>query len=512
MSYQTESNDALDRDIDALLGEGGRMFLSTASGNVASGSTVFYGRDEDSLVFFTFNPTRKAEQIRANPRVQAVIWPADQAGIRGLQIDGLCRRIRDKADIDHARDAVLGVTTAFRQYMDDPFLSDNGVTGYYRLRPTSIKLVDFHADPQFRFRDYPHQSISDFAAMAGDVGRRALLWIRALRAPFFTATLAPVLLGAAVAANELPVGSSFPWGIFWWALFGALAAHAGTNLANDYGDHLTGNDRSNRTPSPFNGGSRVIQAGLLPPWKILTAALAAFALCIYCGLTINREISGAYFALSPLLVIGLIGVLLGIFYSLGPQQLSYHGLGEPAIAIGFGPVMVMGSHYVLTAGQGGWSWLAPLLSSIPLGLLVMLIVWINQFQDVPADQKTGKWNQVVRLAGRDGSYDYRPPFRVYRVVMVLTFGLLALLAAFSWWPGNPGLSTPWLLLALLPALALPWIFARGRAWLDAARETDVDWQRHPYHLLPVNVSTIAVHLATGLLMALAWTLEATVGS
>ena len=70
--------------------------------------------------------------------------------------------------------------------------------------------------------------------------RWALLWLRAVRAPFFTATLVPVLLGAAIAGNRLGPGEPFPWGLFGWILIGALTAHAATNLLNDYGDHRSG--------------------------------------------------------------------------------------------------------------------------------------------------------------------------------------------------------------------------------------------------------------------------------
>ena len=114
-----------------------------------------HGTGED-LVFFTFNPTRKAEQIRINPRVQLVIWPDGQQGIRGLQIEGYCSRIKDREAVDAAKQKILEVTEAFESYMNDEFLNRNDVTGYYRVKPTRTKHVDFHADPQFEWKEYPH--------------------------------------------------------------------------------------------------------------------------------------------------------------------------------------------------------------------------------------------------------------------------------------------------------------------------------------------------------------------
>jgi 1,4-dihydroxy-2-naphthoate octaprenyltransferase len=140
----------------------------------------------------------------------------------------------------------------------------------------------------------------------------------------------------------------------------------------------------------------------------------------------------------------------------------------------------------------------------------MLIVWINQFQDVPADTATGKRNHVVRLAQQDRGFRYQAPFNVYRKLMLAAFASLALMAALPLLTGDAGLSSHWLWLSLLPAAALPRVFSRAREWLAAAESMEVDWQRHPYKLLPVNASTIGIHLATGLLMALAWILQATI--
>ena len=112
------------------------------------------------------------------------------------------------------------------------------------------------------------------------------------------------------------------WKIFWLALLGAILAQAGTNLANDYGDHTSRNDEYNKVPSPFNGGSRIIQAGLLAPWKVLLAALLCFAATIGIGLYLNNLIGGGPFTNTPLLWAGIAGCVLGVAYTLGPLRLG----------------------------------------------------------------------------------------------------------------------------------------------------------------------------------------------
>ena len=80
-------NGSLDESIGDVLEQADRMFLSTSVDGISSGSTVFFARDGHDFLFFTFNPSRKAEQIRVNPMIQAVVWPKNQEGIRGLQIE-----------------------------------------------------------------------------------------------------------------------------------------------------------------------------------------------------------------------------------------------------------------------------------------------------------------------------------------------------------------------------------------------------------------------------------------
>ena len=123
----------LDQRIEDILATADRMFLATSVDGNSSGSTVFFAREDNDLIFFTFHPTRKAEQIRMNPNVQVVIWPKGQEGIRELQIDARAYKITDADEQRRARELVLSTTTAFQEFMDDEFLNENKVVGYYRV-------------------------------------------------------------------------------------------------------------------------------------------------------------------------------------------------------------------------------------------------------------------------------------------------------------------------------------------------------------------------------------------
>ena len=127
---------------------------------------------------------------------------------------------------------------------------------------------------------------------------RVTVWLRALRAPFFVGTLTPAAFGAAYAHFA---GYPFNWGLFWLTMIGTALANAGCNLANDYFDYQSGDDQLTRA-TPFSGGSKVIQEGLLSPRQVRNASITSLVLCAGIGLYLNAVTGGLV-----ILAIGIIG-------------------------------------------------------------------------------------------------------------------------------------------------------------------------------------------------------------
>jgi 1,4-dihydroxy-2-naphthoate octaprenyltransferase len=94
---------------------------------------------------------------------------------------------------------------------------------------------------------------------------------------------APVIVGSCLGYATL---GSFNVLLFVLALLSIILLQAGANMANDYFDHVSGNDWANKNPTPFSGGSRFIQQGLLSPRAMLLAALAALAFGCALGVVI----------------------------------------------------------------------------------------------------------------------------------------------------------------------------------------------------------------------------------
>lgn len=181
----------------------------------------------------------------------------------------------------------------------------------------------------------------------------------ATRLPFLTATFVPVLLGVAIAAKD----GAFSWWLAVLTLIGGAAVHIGLNVANDVFDALSGADGANVNPTQFSGGSRVIQYGLLSVGQMALLSAAAYAVGIALGLMLVL-VRGSL----ELLVIGALGVALSIWYTAPPIRLVHRGLGELAVAAGFGPLMVLGAYVVQTKALS----LEAFIASIPVAILIAL--------------------------------------------------------------------------------------------------------------------------------------------
>ena len=287
----------------------------------------------------------------------------------------------------------------------------------------------------------------------------------ATRLPFLTATLIPVGLGGVVAGRD----HAFHTLWFVLALVAAMAVHLGLNMANDLFDDANGADAANVTPTPFSGGSRVLQYGLVTRRAMVTGCVALYAVSIGLGLYLAAERGWG------LLWIGAAGVALSLAYSAPPLRLVHRGLGEPVTALGFGPVMAVGTYFACT---GRWSW-QPVLASLPVALLIALVLYVNQVPDRAGDAAVGKRTLIVRFTPAQVQTAYAATVAAAFVCIVAEV--------------VAGVTPAWTLLAL-GTLPLAW-----RVW-QGLRAHYGD----PYALMPTMQSNILLHLLTGLLMIIGY--------
>jgi 1,4-dihydroxy-2-naphthoate octaprenyltransferase len=328
------------------------------------------------------------------------------------------------------------------------------------------------------FFEYSERSVGQsrryFDAMSAERGtpvrpKLSFGWLalRSTRLPFVTATIVPVVLGIAIAATY----GSFDLLTAVLTVIGATFVQLGLNVANDVFDTVQGADDVNVTPTQFSGGSRVIQYGLVSLRGMASLAAAFYLIAAAIGLVL--------LALRPstaLLVIGVVGIIVSLAYTAPPLKLVYRGLGEVAVAIGFGPLMLLGAYVVQT---GGTISREAVVASLPIALLVALILYVNEIPDRRGDARAGKRTLPVR-------FSRNAVITGYRVAAAAAFAILVLGVAVGLLP------VPALLALLTVPLALQ--VSRGL-------EPNYD---NPYGLMAIMGVNIKVHLYAGLLLIVAY--------
>lgn len=287
------------------------------------------------------------------------------------------------------------------------------------------------------------------------VYKQFALWCLAARPASLTASVVPVLVGAAWAFYE-----HTPADWIWLVLIlpAAMGMQAATNLVSEYFDYQKGDITL--------GSSRVLVEGRLKPGQFLIGGLVLFAAVAAIGL--------AFIALRgwPILIIGLIGILGGFFYTAAPIGYKYLGLGDIMVFILMGPLMVIGSYFVLTGNYNhNVLWI-----SLPVGCLVAAILSGNNLRDIMHDKQVGVATLAGRLGHRWAGWEYAAlDISAYLITIILVF--LDILPLWS----------------LLTLLSIPLAYNCVRQALNSQADK-------PESIASIDMKTAQLHLAFGLLL------------
>jgi len=257
-------------------------------------------------------------------------------------------------------------------------------------------------------------------------------WLLAIRPRTLPVAFAPVLVGTALAAaageaRALPATA---------ALAGALLLQIGANLANDLFDSEKGADREDRIGPP-----RTMQLGLVTAAQMRRAIALAFGAALLVGLYLVAV--GGW----PIAVIGALSIAAGLAYTGGPFPFGYHGLGDVAVFVFFGPIAVVGTHYVQALSLSPFT----IAAALPVGALATAILVVNNLRDIDTDARAGKRTLAVRIGRRATRIEF----------------CSLLVSAYALLPGFwlLGAVSPWV---LLPLLTLPRARALARAVASAS--------------------------------------------
>jgi 1,4-dihydroxy-2-naphthoate octaprenyltransferase len=158
-----------------------------------------------------------------------------------------------------------------------------------------------------------------------------------------------------------------------WVLttLGLILAHATNNLLNDYTDYVKGVDQDNYYRAQY--GPQPLVHGLLSKRQLLTYALVTGLLAALCGLALVYLRGGL-----TLLLAGL-GAFFVLFYT---WPLKYVALGEIAVLVVWGPLMIGGGYYVIT---GVWDWNV-VIASLPYAFGVTGVIFGKHIDKLEMDR------------------------------------------------------------------------------------------------------------------------------
>jgi 1,4-dihydroxy-2-naphthoate polyprenyltransferase len=278
-------------------------------------------------------------------------------------------------------------------------------------------------------------------------------WLVGARPRTLPASIVPVLVGTGVARG-------YGEAVWWRALLAAIVAvslQVGVNYANDYSDGVRGTDE--RRVGPV----RLVAGGLATPGAVKRAALLAFGVAGVAGLVL-AAVAGWW-----LLAVGAVSVGAAWFYTGGPRPYGYVGLGEVSVFVFFGLVATTGTAYVQTERLT----VLEVLAALPVGLMAVALLVVNNLRDIPGDTAAGKRTLAVRLG----------PARTRRLYESCVLGAVVLVIPLAFY-------RPW---ALLGLAALPVALLPVRAVAAGAEGRD---------LVPVLGATGRAQLVIGLLLAI----------
>ncbi|MCB9438122.1 MAG: 1,4-dihydroxy-2-naphthoate octaprenyltransferase [Anaerolineales bacterium] len=212
-------------------------------------------------------------------------------------------------------------------------------------------------------------------------------WYQATRPRSLTATYVPVALGA-VMAWEADHFRVVPLVL---ALLGVLFLQISANMLNEYFDYAKGSD-SQKT----HGLGMILARGLLTPRQVLAGGIVTLLLGVVIGL---------YFVATAgwlVLWLGVGGTLAVVLYTAGPYPLAYIGMGELTVFFAMGPMIVLGTYYVIAEEAT----LAAVWASLPIAFLVANILHANNLRDLEADAAEQKYTLATIFGRRFAQMEY----------------------------------------------------------------------------------------------------------
>src|SRR6185295_9547084 len=174
-------------------------------------------------------------------------------------------------------------------------------------------------------------------------------WLIATRSAVLVMTLNSAIIAGLLAARD----GKFDFLLWSLVTVGLLFAHATNNLVNDFTDHVKGVDKDNYFRAQY--GPQPLEHGLMTRRQVLLYTAVTGLIALAAGAVLVAVRGEATLALLA------TGAFFVLFYT---WPLKYIGMGEVAVIIVWGPLMVGGGYYVITGNVNA----DVILASMPCAL------------------------------------------------------------------------------------------------------------------------------------------------
>jgi 1,4-dihydroxy-2-naphthoate polyprenyltransferase len=247
------------------------------------------------------------------------------------------------------------------------------------------------------------------------------VWLLALRPFSFTASIVPAVYGGLIAL-ALRGRAGIPDfrfdGIsFLVTIVGCVAIHSASNLVNDFFDYRSGLDQ----PDNF-GAVNLLVRKLMTPQQMSLEAAIVFGVAALCGVYLVVQAGAVGW---PLVALIAFGALSAYFYTAPPFAFKNRGFGDVQVMLSFALLMVFGAFYVQAKTL---SWL-PVICALPIGLLVVDILHVNNLRDRVPDRAAGITTLAIAL-GEGGAKRLHDLYVIG--AYIATIGLVAFSLLSPW--------------------------------------------------------------------------------
>ena len=227
----------------------------------------------------------------------------------------------------------------------------------------------------------------------------------------YPASIAPVLFGATYA-----LGYEIKFSILKFILFllACLLIQAATNLFNEYYDYKHGLDKVDS-----EGISGSIVKGNLSPREVMLGALVLYALAFVLGIILTFMTS------FYVLLVGLVCMLAGYFYTGGKYPIAYSPFGEIVSGFFMGTIIIALSFYFQTEYVNA----DIIVVSLPLFIMIGAILLANNIRDLDNDKESGRRTYAI-LVGRNNAIK---TMAINFIVVYLLNVLFIVTKYASWW-------------------------------------------------------------------------------